>query len=101
MPYLDISGVHDEEGGTLTFFAVNRHGGEALDVEIGLQGFGAASILESQGMASADLETANTLKNPNAMTPRKGARASMDGNALAIRLPPHSYHMVRLGIAAS
>jgi alpha-N-arabinofuranosidase len=101
VPYLDISGVHDEEGGTLTFFAVNRHGGEALDAEIGLQGFGAASILECQGMASADLEAANTLKNPNAVTPRKGARASIDGNALAIQLPPHSYHMIRLCIAAS
>ena len=27
VPYLDISGVHDEAAGTLTFFAVNRHGG--------------------------------------------------------------------------
>ncbi len=26
VPYLDISAVHDEESGTLTFFAVNRHG---------------------------------------------------------------------------
>ena len=25
VPYLDISGVHDEDGKTLTFFAVNRH----------------------------------------------------------------------------
>ena len=29
VPYLDIAGVHDEAGRTLTFFAVNRHAGEA------------------------------------------------------------------------
>ena len=42
MPYLDISAVHDAKGGMLTVFAVNRHGGEPLDLEVGLQGFGAA-----------------------------------------------------------
>ena len=43
VPYLDISGVHDEDGRTLTFFAVNRHGGETIDLDVDLQGFGAAS----------------------------------------------------------
>ena len=58
---------------TLTFFAVNRHGGETLDVEIGLQGFGQAKILDCQAMESADLEAVNTLKNPDAVTPKKAA----------------------------
>ena len=39
VPYLDISAVHDEAGRTLTFFAVNRHGGESIDLEASLQGF--------------------------------------------------------------
>ena len=62
MPYLDIAGVHDEEGETLTFFAVNRHGGETLDLEVALQGFGAARVVDHQVMTSADLEAVNTLK---------------------------------------
>jgi alpha-L-arabinofuranosidase len=98
VPYLDISAVHDEEGETLTFFAVNRHGGEALGVEIGLQGFGPAKILDCQGIESADLEAVDSLKNPDAVTPKKEARASVDRNALAARLPPHSYHMIRVSV---
>ena len=46
VPYLDVSGVYDEEGGTLTFFAVNRHGSEPLVLEAGLQGFGEARIVD-------------------------------------------------------
>ena len=101
VPYLDISAVHDEESETLTFFAVNRHGGETLDVEISLQGFGDAKILDCQGIESADLEAVNSLKNPDAVTPKKEARASVDGNALSARLPPHSYHMIRVSVAGS
>jgi alpha-L-arabinofuranosidase len=41
--FLDISAVHDEESETLTFFAINRH---TLDVEIRLQGFDQANILD-------------------------------------------------------
>src|SRR6201995_451070 len=40
VPYLYISGVHDEASRTLTFFVVNRHASESLDLELDLQGFG-------------------------------------------------------------
>ena len=49
VPYLDISGVHDEEAGTLTFFAVNRHGAETLDLAVALQGFGNGDADRSSG----------------------------------------------------
>ena len=38
IPYVDIAGIHDEAGGTATFFAVNRHGTETIQLEIGLHG---------------------------------------------------------------
>jgi alpha-N-arabinofuranosidase len=98
VPYLDISAVHDEESETLTFFAVNRHGGETLDVEVSLQGFGQAKILDCQAMESVDLEAANTLKDPDAVAPKK-AHAFVDGSALSARLRPHSYHMIRVSVA--
>jgi alpha-N-arabinofuranosidase len=98
VPYLDVSAVHDEESKTLTFFAVNRHGGETLDVEIGLQGFGQAKILDCQAVESVDLEAVNTLNNPDAVTPKKATHTSVDGNALTARLRPHSYNMIRLAV---
>ncbi len=101
VPYLDIAGVYDEEGGTLTFFAVNRHGVESLDVEITLQGFANARVVDIQMMTSPDLEAANTLEKPNSVTPKKGADAAINHNALNAKLPPYSYGMFRLAVGTS
>ena len=76
VPYVDIAGVHDEEGHALTFFVVNRHGGETIDLEVGLHGFGAATIADCQVMTADSLEAANTAKAPMTVTPKKGANAS-------------------------
>ena len=99
VPYLDISAVHDEEGGTLTLFAVNRHGGEDIDLEVGLQGFGKAALADHQAMTSADLEAVNTLKAPLSVTPRKGSNAAVADDLLTAKLPPYSYQVIRLRLA--
>jgi alpha-N-arabinofuranosidase len=96
VPYLDISAVHDEAGGTLTFFAVNRNGGENLELEIGLQGFGPARVVDHQVMTSASLEDVNTLANPRAVTPKPGAGAKVADAVLSASLAPYSYQMIRL-----
>ena len=55
VPYLDdIGGVHDEKAGTLTFFAVNRHGSDTLDLAVALQGFGNATLIDHQAMTHAN-----------------------------------------------
>ena len=100
VPYLDISAVHDAKGGMLTVFAVNRHGGEPLDLELGLEGFGAARLADHQVMTSAKLEDVNTLAHPNAVTPRAGAGAEIADGVLTARLAPHSYQMFRLKVGA-
>ena len=100
VPYLDVSGVYDEEGGTLTFFAVNRHGEKSIDLEASLHGFGEARLVDHQVMASADLEAANTLKSPMAVTAAKGKGAKVKEGLLTAALPPHSYQMLRLSLAA-
>ena len=98
VPYLDIYGVYDENAGTLTFFAVNRHGEEALDLALDLQGFGAARLIDHQVMAGASLEATNTRENPDAVTPRKGSRAAVSDNTLTAKLPPYSYQLIRLSV---
>ncbi|MDO8360436.1 MAG: alpha-N-arabinofuranosidase [Devosia sp.] len=99
VPYLDISGVHDEAGGTLTFFAVNRHGTETLETSVSLEGFGEAAIIDHQVMTHDSLQAANTLAAPNAVTPKKGKGAKVAGNRLTLRLAPYSYSMIRLKLA--
>jgi alpha-L-arabinofuranosidase len=99
VPYLDIAGVYDEGGKTLTFFAVNRHGAEPLELEISLQGFGSPRIVDHRVMAEADLEAVNSLRDPMRVTPRKGAEAEATDHALTAKLPPYSYQMIRLSLS--
>jgi alpha-L-arabinofuranosidase len=99
VPYLDISAVHDEDGRTLTFFAVNRHGGEDIDLDVSLLGFGAAAMADHRVMTSQDLEAVNSLKAPLSVTPRKGSHAAVADGVLTAKLPPHSYQMICLGLS--
>ncbi|AKR55924.1 Alpha-N-arabinofuranosidase [Devosia sp. H5989] len=95
VPFADVTGVHNEDEGTLTFFAVNRNGKEAVDLEIALEGFGDATIIDHQVMTHANLEAVNTAKNPDEVVPAKGTGASIKGGKLSVSLPPHSYQMIR------
>jgi alpha-L-arabinofuranosidase len=99
VPYLDISGVHDDAGKTLTFFAINRHGGETLDLDVELQGFAATRITDHQVMTSADPEAVNTLTKPTTVAPKAGSGAKVKDGRLTARLPRHSYQMIRLALA--
>jgi alpha-N-arabinofuranosidase len=62
--------VHDEVDGTLTFFAVNRHGTEKLDIEFSLQGF-ARPRSRSSGHGASKLEAVNTATDQNNVVPKK------------------------------
>jgi alpha-N-arabinofuranosidase len=98
VPYLDIAGVHDEIGRTLTFFAVNRHGGEALDLDVNLQGFTAARLIDHQTMTSADLEAVNTREKPLTVVPKAGSDGKVKDGRLTARLPRHSYQIMRVAL---
>lgn len=98
VPYLDIAGVHDETSGTLTFFAVNRHGTDSLDLELSLQGYAPKAIVDHQVMTHANLEAVNSLKDQNAVVPTKGTGAKIADGMLTAKLPPLSYQMIRVSI---
>ena len=88
-----------EASRTLTFFAVNRHASESLDLELDLQGFGAARLADHQVMTNADLEAMNTLSAPLAVAPKKGPGGEVKDGRLTAKLPPYSYQMLRLALA--
>ncbi len=98
VPYVDIAGVHDEAGGTLTFFAVNRHASESIDLEVALNGFAAGSVVDHQVMTHANLEAVNTARDPDQVVPKKGSGAKLADGALSLRLAPYSYQMIRLKV---
>ena len=96
VPFLDVSGVHNESDGTLTFFAINRHAKDSLDVSVNLQGFGAAKLLDHQVMTHKQLDAVNTAANQTNVAPRAGKSAKVDGATLTVSLPPYSYQMLRI-----
>jgi len=98
VPYIDIAGVHNDEEGTLTFFVINRHGNEILNVAIDLLGFGAATIIDHQVMTHASLEAINSLAQQSNVTPAKGKGAKVADGSVQLNLPPHSYQMLRLKV---
>ena len=98
VPYIDIAGIHDEAGGIVTLFAVNRHGTESLDLAVDLQGFGSGRVIEHKVMTHTQLTAVNTAKDQTNVAPRDGAGAAVDGASLKVRLPPHSYQMLRLKV---
>jgi alpha-N-arabinofuranosidase len=96
--FVDVSGVHNEEDGTLTFFLVNRHTSESIDSEISLQGFENASIIDHQVMTHPDLKAVNTAKAQDEVKPAKGSGAKAENGTLTVSLPPYSYQMVRVKV---
>ena len=97
VPYLDISGVHDKAANILTFFAVNRHPSEALDLSIDLKGFGGAGrVIDHQVLTHSDLRAVNGLTSQNNVVPMAGSGIAVDGATLSGKLPAYSYQMIRV-----
>ncbi|KHJ56323.1 alpha-N-arabinofuranosidase [Aureimonas sp. OT7] len=97
-PYVDVAGVHDEDGGTLTFFIVNRNPDEAIDITIDLQGFTGREIIDHQVMTHPDLRAVNTAGKPMEVAPRKETGARLGADGLSLPLPSYSYQMVRIAV---
>jgi alpha-L-arabinofuranosidase len=96
--YVDVSGVHNEEEGMLTFFLVNRHSSESIDIDISLQGFAGGTIVDHQVMTHSNLEAVNTAANQTEVAPRKGSGATVGAGQLSAKLPPYSYQMIRVKV---
>ncbi|PDT12483.1 MULTISPECIES: alpha-N-arabinofuranosidase [unclassified Rhizobium] len=98
VPYLDVSAVHSEDGRTLTFFAVNRHPDTALDLDVRLEGFGGARLIEQVEMAHGDLEAVNTARRPETVVPAKVESARVEDGRVRAALKPLSYNVIRLSV---
>jgi alpha-N-arabinofuranosidase len=96
--YVDVAAVHDEDAGQVAFFAVNRHASEAIDLDISLEGFGAASIAEHQVMTHDDLKAVNSAENPDNVVPEPGSGAAIRNGKLSLSLPLYSYQMIRIRV---
>ena len=96
--YLDVAATHDTDAGTITVFVLNRHLDEAADLDMKLNGFAGARIIEHKVMQGHDLRQTNGPDNPDAVSPRDGGGIGVEDGRLRGSLAPLSYHMLRIDV---
>jgi len=98
VPYLESVAVLNEEAGEVTVFAVNRHLEEALELDCDLRSFEGLSLLEYIVMDHENSKAGNSAENPNEVVPCQGSGASLDAGRLTVRLPKHSWNVLRFKV---
>ncbi|MFD0596589.1 alpha-L-arabinofuranosidase C-terminal domain-containing protein [Catellatospora coxensis] len=98
VPLLHATAVHGEDG-MLTVFAVNRDPAAALPLTVHLGGFTPAGPATHSVLADDDPSAANTMTEPERVTPRESAAPAVDGGRLTVTLPPLSWNVIRLPLA--
>ena len=94
--YLDVAGVLDETGTTLTLFMLNRHLTDAADLDVTLTGFTGARLKEHLVMEGHDLRAGNDAENPDRVVPSGGSGLGIEDGKVRGKLAPLSYHVVRI-----
>jgi len=95
---LDVSAVHDEEGGAVSFFIVNRSDKD-VEAEFDIAAFGTnASIIDHQVMTHADLKAVNTEADMMNVAPKKADTATLSDGRLSAKFAPYSYQMIRIKV---
>ncbi len=97
VPYLEAVAVWDEEGSTLTLFAVNRDLTSALPIEVDARAFPDYRVQEQIVLAHRDLKAVNTREKPANVVPASVVGATLDGGKLTAALAPASWNVIRIG----
>ncbi len=81
----------------LTFFAVNRHGQEAIDIHLSAEQFGPIKSVDHILIKHDDLEARNTAASPETVAPRRMQDTTrVEGTGVHVTVPPYSYSMIRI-----
>lgn len=96
VPFIDASAVHNEEDNTLSFFIVNRSDNEQIALDLGLEGFTAASVLDDQVICHDDVNITNTAAAPDNVAPAAANDAKIANGSLTAAIAPLSYRFIRV-----
>ena len=93
---VDAVATHDAESGATAVFIVNRSTDDVTTVSIDLSALGDVVIVESHVISDDDVYAANTLAEPNRVTPRRVSSAILADGKLTIELPAVSWMAIGL-----
>ena len=94
-PYLKLAAVQDDDG-SLTLFALNRHLEEAMPLDVRLPGLEGLRQVEAVQLVDADLDAANTRDDRERVVPSPLGGARLAAGQLRVELAPASWNMIRL-----
>jgi alpha-L-arabinofuranosidase len=100
VPYLKLAAVHNDEDGTLTLFALNRHLEEPMTLSVDVRGFSRLGSIEAQTLHDHDLDAVNTKDQPDRIRPKPLHGIEVNGTHLSATLPPASWNVIRLQVGS-
>ena len=95
VPAVIFSAVHDEEGGTVTVFALNTSKTENSETEIDLSSFGKTEMTMRTELSGSDLSAKNSLENPDAVKPADVPLSQGEKGVYTVSLKPVSWNVLR------
>nr|WP_274637035.1 alpha-N-arabinofuranosidase [Microbacterium bovistercoris] len=93
---VDAVATHDPATGGTTVFAVNRSLTDAVALEIASLALGAVSRVEATSIFDDDIHAANTLDQPDRVTPKPNESAALVDGAVSVTLPPCSWTVITI-----
>lgn len=99
VPYLDAAAVHDQQGGMVTLFLVNRHLTESAALDVSLTGFLQPQLDRHIAMAGHALTDTNGADHQDKVAPSPGSGVGIEDGRLRGSLPPLSYHVLRVKVS--
>lgn len=98
VPYLDLAAVENDGERMLTLFVINRHPTDEMELDVTLTGWPAARLAQHIVIHHPDPMATNTADAPDHVVPRPGSGVAVGEGAVRGRLPPFSYHMIRIAV---
>jgi alpha-N-arabinofuranosidase len=96
VPLVDAVVTHDPEGGGTTVFAVNRSLTEVASLVIDSAALGAVTSVKATSIFDDDIHAANTLAQPDRVTPEDNASVTVSEGAVSVTLPPCSWTVLTI-----
>jgi alpha-L-arabinofuranosidase len=99
VPLVAATAIHDEESGSVTVFAVNRHQSEPLALAIDVRSLPSLAAGEHISQLEDDPDATNTLAQQDRITPTRLADVKIANATVTAVLPALSWNMIRLRTA--
>ncbi|TDN90722.1 alpha-N-arabinofuranosidase [Microbacterium sp. BK668] len=96
VPVVDAVATHDPERGGTTVFAVNRSLSESVTLEIDSRALGAVTTARASSLHDDDIFAANTLAEPNRVSPTGNDTVEVSEGTVSVTLPPCSWTVLTL-----